>query len=209
MIPPPNPYLPGVDVAHFQERPRDWTPAAGKISWAAVKVTELLPSGRRYVNPDAAPDWVWLHRHRKGRIAYLFGHPSVSPAHTVSFFVHEVVRLGLGPRDGIALDLEVTDGRHPAAVSSWALTVLEGLHRKLHRPPLLYTFARFAHEGNCRRLGRYPLWISDPNHRPGHPAVPRPWHTWAIHQHRVTGPIDRDVANYDSLKDMFHALGKS
>jgi GH25 family lysozyme M1 (1,4-beta-N-acetylmuramidase) len=205
----PRSYQIGVDVSHFQRRPRHWGPTAGKISWAAVKITELLPGGRRYVNPYAAPDWAWLHRHRKGRIAYLFGHPSVSPAHTVAFFIREVGRLGLLPHDAVALDLEVTDGRHPAAVSHWALTVLDDLHRRLDRPPLLYTFARFAREGNCARLGHYPLWISDPHHRPGHPAVPRPWHTWAIHQYRTTGPIDRDVANYDSLRAMFAALGKS
>ena len=35
-----------------------------------------------------------------------------------------------------------------------------------------------------------------------------PWTTWAIDQYNITGDIDRDVANYASLADMFAALGK-
>jgi len=38
--------------------------------------------------------------------------------------------------------------------------------------------------------------------------VPRPWRHWAIHQYDISGPIDRDVANYPSLAAMRRALGK-
>jgi lysozyme len=199
----------GVDVSNWQGPPADWKSEAGKITWAGVKVTELEPGGVRYVNPDAAADWDWLARNKKGRIAYLFGHPSVSAADSVEFFLSELKGLRLGDRDAVALDLETTDGLGPAAVDAWARTVQEELVHRLGRRPLLYTFIDFAAAGNCASLSRYPLWIADPGHRAGHPAVPAPWKTWAIHQYVITGPIDRDVANYASQQAMFNVLGKA
>jgi hypothetical protein len=198
----------GVDVSSYQGPPADWKSAAGKISWAAVKMTELEPGGIKYVNPDAAADWAWLKQNNKGRVAYLFGHPSVSAAETVAFFVSELTKLGLEDRDGIALDLETADGKSAAAVDAWALSVQQDLARQLGRTPLLYTFLSFAQAGNCARLGHYPLWIADPSSKEGHPHVPAPWKAWAIHQYVITGPIDRDIANYASLQAMFNVLGK-
>jgi lysozyme len=201
--------LPGVDVSSFQGPPGDWVTVAGDIDWAAVKLTELQPTGVKYVNPDAPADWDWLHAHKKGRIAYLFGHPSTSPTETVDLFIGELTTVGLQDSDGVALDLEVTDGLSAAAVSSWARTVQSQLHSRLGRNPLLYTFRDFAAEGNTAGLAAYPLWIADPSSPAGHPQVPAPWTTWAIHQYDISGDIDRDVANYANLADMAAALGKS
>ncbi len=198
----------GVDVASYQGPPGDWKGAAGKITWAAVKLTELEPGGTRYVNPDAAADWFWLKANKKGRVAYLFGHPSVSEKDTVSFFIGELRKLGLHNDDAAALDLEEADGRTPAQVSSWAAAVLAGLEKNLGRRPAVYTFLSFAEAGNCAGLGRYPLWIADPSSPSGKPRVPKPWTKWAIHQYDITGPIDRDVANYPSQAAMAAALGK-
>lgn len=200
--------LAGVDVSSYQGPPGTWARAAGKFSWGAVKLTELEPDGTRYVNPYAAADWAWLGRKRKGRIAYLFGHPSVSAQDSVALFASELRKLGLTGSDGVALDLEVTDGRTAAQVSSWARAVMTGLRQELRREPVLYTFLSFAEAGNCAGLGRYPLWIADPSSPPGRPRVPRPWHSWAIDQYDISGPIDRDVANYPSLARMAAALGR-
>jgi len=200
--------LPGVDVSSFQGPPGDWTSIAGDIVWAAVKLTELGPGATRYVNPDAKADWDWLHSHKKGRIAYLFGHPSTSARETVDFFLHELNHIGLYDSDAVALDLEVTDGLRPAQVSAWGRSVQSQLRTRLGRPPLLYTFLDFAKEGNCTGLGGYPLWISDPSTPAGHPQVPPPWTTWAIHQYDISGDIDRDVADYASQSAMFEALGR-
>ena len=200
--------LAGVDVSSFQGPPSVWRTKAGRIAWAAVKLTELEPNGTRYVNPDAAADWHWLDRANKGRLAYMFGHPSVSATDTVDFFVSELTKLGLKRTDGVVLDLEVTDGRTPTDVDNWAAAVMADLVKRLHRRPVLYTFLSFAQNGNCDRLGKYPLWIADPSSPRGRPRVPKPWHTWAIHQYDITGPIDRDVANYTSLAAMTGALGR-
>lgn len=200
--------LRGVDVSSFQGTPGLWRSAAGNISWAAVKITELEPGGVRYVNPDAAADWTYLHQAGKGRIAYLFGHPSVDPAATADFFVSELTPLGLQDGDGISLDLEVSDGLGPAQVDAWAAAVLAGLKKRLGRPPVVYTFISFAQEGNCAHLGGYPLWIADPSRPAAQPRVPAPWKTWTIHQYSITSPIDRDVANYPTVAAMAAALGK-
>jgi hypothetical protein len=198
----------GVDLAVFQGEPSSWAPQAGDIDWAAVKLTELEPKNVRYVNPDAAADWSWLAQQGKGRIAYLFGHPSVSAPDTVSFFVSELTSLGLKDTDGIALDLETSDGLKAADVASWASAVLTQLENSLHRRPLVYTYIDFAGAGNCAGLGDYPLWIADPSNPAGSPHVPLPWRTWAIHQYATVDNLDRDVADYPSKAAMFSALGK-
>jgi hypothetical protein len=197
-----------VDVAVYQGPPGDWRAVAGSINWAGVKLTELEPGGVHYLNPDAAADWHWLKANHKGRIAYLFGHPATGVSESVSYFTSELRKLGLEDDDAIALDLETSDGKTPQEVDDWALSVLRELESRLHRRPLLYTFISFAQEGNCARLGYYPLWIADPSSRRGHPQVPAPWKTWTIHQYVITGPIDRDVADYRTLAAMQRDLGR-
>ena len=199
----------GVDVSAFQGPPADWTSVAGQIDWAGVKISEYEPGGDKYVNPDAASDWAALGSLGKGRLAYLFGHPSASAAESAALFTGQLGALGIHDGDAVALDLEVNDGLGAAAVASWAADVLARLERDLDRLPVLYTFLSFAEAGNCAGLGKYPLWIADPSSPAGHPRIPAPWKTWALHQWRITGPIDRDVAAYDSLAAMRKALGKA
>lgn len=183
----------GVDVSSFQGLPRDWAAKAGPIDWAAVKFTELQPSGHQYVNPDAAADWQYLGSQKLGRIAYLFGHPSTDAAATVALFTRYLHQAGLTDTDGVCLDLETSDGHSPSSVASWARDVMGRLQTGFDRKPILYTFRSFAEAGNCSGLASYPLWIADPSSTAGHPHVPPPWSTWAIHQYAITGSIDRDV----------------
>lgn len=198
----------GVDVSSYQGEPGAWRAEAGQIRWAAVKLTELEPNGVRYLNADAAADWAYLAEQKMGRLAYLFGHPSVNVLETVEFFTHELRSLGLGDADGVVLDLEVTDGLGPAQVDAWSAEVMASLRWRLHRTPVLYTFLSFAEAGNTASLGKYPLWIADPSSPAGKPRVPLPWKHWTLHQYSISGPIDRDIANFPSLAAMGHALGK-
>jgi GH25 family lysozyme M1 (1,4-beta-N-acetylmuramidase) len=199
--------LHGVDVSSAQGVPADWRANAGAITWAAVKLTELQPGGIRYINPDAATDWAYVAQRKLGRIAYLFAHPSVGVKDTVEFFLGELNGLGLLPADGIMLDLEQTDNLGPAAVSSWAVQVMASLEKSLGRTPILYTYLDFAYSGNTAGLGKYPLWISDPSSPPGKPRVPPPWKTWMIHQYVASGVIDRDLANFATVKAMQDVIG--
>jgi lysozyme len=199
--------LPGVDVASFQGLPAAWRVTAGDISWAAVKFTELSAGGA-YVNPDAAADWAWLRGTGKGRLGYVFAHPDVSAANTAALFIREAGLLGMDDGDGIALDLEVTGGRTPAEVAAWSADVLELLEHEFSRRPACYTFLNFAAAGNCAGLERFPLWISDPSSPAGHPRVPAPWETFALHQYSTAGSLDRDLAAFPTLAAMRAALGR-
>jgi GH25 family lysozyme M1 (1,4-beta-N-acetylmuramidase) len=199
--------LPGVDVSSAQGDPSIWRGEAGSIKWAGVKMTEFGPQNARYVNPDAAADWSYLAHQNLMRIGYLFGHPSSSPTETVDFFIGEITGLGLTDADGVMLDLETTDGLQPNQVNSWAAHVMAGLHQRLNRTPILYTYLDFAYAGNTASLGNYPLWISDPSSPPGHPRVPPPWKTWVIHQYVASGIIDRDLAKFATVADMEQAFG--
>lgn len=198
----------GVDLASFQGRPANWRAVAGPVDWAAVKITELQPGGKRYVDPFAAADWAALRRQGRGRVAYLFGRPSTSPAASVEFFLTELDALGLHDSDAVSLDHEETDGRPPAQVADWGLTVVQQLKHELGRRPLVYTFLDFAEQGCCAGLGEYPLWIADPSRPAGQPRVPRPWTTWTMHQYVTGGQIDRDVARFPDPKAMAAGLGK-
>jgi len=200
--------LPGADVSQWQGPPADWRVTAGRISWAGIKATELQPDGTRYVNPDCAVDAAWLRSAGKARIFYLFGHPATLPSETVALFADALHGIGLDDGDGIALDLENTDGLTPAEVAAWARAVMALLRHVLGRRPILYTYISFAQAGNCAGLGGYLLWLADPSSPPGHPRIPAPWTRWAIHQFSQTGAIDRDVAAWPSLPIMTAALGK-
>ncbi len=201
--------LAGVDVSAFQGPPGGWKAAAGDISWAAVKFSELLPTGERYISPDAAADWAWLRASGKGRIAYAFAHPATSATETAGLLGQALDQAGgLQDADGISLDWEDSDGMPPDLAAPWAREVLRILQRRFDRVPLVYTFIDFAGAGYCDGMGGYPLWIADPDHPAGQPAVPPPWTTWAVHQYDVSGAIDRDTANYATVAEMAATLGK-
>lgn len=202
--------LRGVDLAVFQGPPGEWGPEAGDIEWAAVKLTELGPNGSRYVNPDAAADWARLKAQDDARIAYLFAHPATSTSATVSLFLSVLTELGLEDGDGVAIDIEETDGLPQQHVSEWVEEVAEALHAHLGRVPIIYTYRDFAIEGNLAGLGRYPLWISDPSSPAGHPVVPSPWREAAIHQYVASGALDRDVTiGFANVAEMRQAFGRA
>jgi lysozyme len=203
------PDIKGVDLASFQGEPGQWTklPGAQGIQWAAVKFTEVSPQFGVYENPDAKDDWDYLLAHKLGRVAYLFAHPSISIDATIGPFAAMVEQLGLLPGDGIAVDLEVTDGLSPAAVAAWAQELFANLVRLFGRRPLVYTFVNFIETGNCHGLDAYPLWIASLT-TPGLPQVPHPFTNWFAQQYAQAGPIDQDVAHFSSLAAMQAAMGK-
>lgn len=198
--------LPGCDVSSYQGPPDDWRDAAGVIDWAAVKFSEVSRTGL-YQNPDAAADWLTLRQRGKGRIAYAFAHPSASVTASAAAFAGMCDGLGLDAGDGIALDLETTDGMTAAHVALWAQDALRLMETSLGRRPLVYTDLSFGDSGACQGLGPWPLWVADPSSPAGHPRLPWPWTSWAVHQWQIVG-IDRDAAVYGSLAEMRALLGK-
>lgn len=200
--------IPGADMSSFQGLPRNWQPIAGSIAFGGVKATEYSAGARKYLNPDAAADWSALHAAGHGRLAYMFGHPSAPYKASAQYFLSVLDSLGLEDGDMVALDHEVSDGLSASVASEWAQEVMAYLESQTGRDPILYTFLSFADEGNCAGLGKYPLWIADPSSPAGKPRIPLPWHDWAIHQHSIVAPLDRDVANFPTLAAMRSALGR-
>jgi hypothetical protein len=201
------PDIEGVDVASWQGEPGQWVnePGARGIKWAAVKFTEVGPQGI-YENPDAKADWDWLWEHELGRVAYLFAHPSASIKATVAAFKAMTDRLGLEPGDGVAVDLEVTDGLSPAAVASWARELFAELAALYGRRPIVYSYIQFILDGHCEGLENYFLWIASYT-TPGMPQVPHPWKDWFAQQY-TGGPLDQDVAHFSELAAMRAAMGR-
>jgi GH25 family lysozyme M1 (1,4-beta-N-acetylmuramidase) len=209
------PDIKGVDVSSAQGEPGAWTklPAARDAQWAGVKFTELEANGNHFVNPDAKDDWDWLwyqehHEGRPlGRIAYLFAHPSRSVSDTLALFKSQTDKLGLLDTDGVCIDLEVTDGMSPAAVSSWARELAAEMAKLYGRRPIIYTYEDFIHQGNCEGLGNYFLWIASIR-TPGLPNIPGVWQDWFAQQYAQDGHIDQDVAHFSTLAAMRAAMGR-
>jgi hypothetical protein len=199
------PDIRGVDLASYQGEPGQWAklPAVQGIEWAAVKFTE----GSDYRNPDAKADWDFLWEHKLGRIAYLYAHPSVSVSATVQAFKAMTDKLGLEPGDGVAVDLEVSDGMSPAAVASWARELFAELEALYGRRIILYSMVSFIRDGFCEGLENYLLWIASIT-TAGIPQIPAPFKDWFAQQYSLTPPVDQDVAHFSSLAAMQAAMGQ-
>jgi hypothetical protein len=126
---------------------------------------------------------------------------------TIAPFKAMTDKLGLLPGDGVAVDLEVTDGMSPAAISSWARELFAELSKLYGRRVILYTFESYVTDGNCDGLGNYHLWIASLT-TPGLPRVPHPFTDWFAQQYAQNGQIDQDVAHFSSLPAMQAAMGK-
>ena len=200
--------LPGVDVSSWNGVPGQWRAEAGDIAFAAVKFTEVSSAGV-YQNPFAAADWLWLRQNGKARLAYAFAHPSTSVTATVAAFTGMCDALGLDDGDGVMLDHEVTDGLPAAEVSQWAADVLvaDGTAVRQIARGVLVPVVRVGRELR-RARSAMTLWIADPSSPAGHPRIPAPWTTFAIHQFSSAGNLDRDVAMFPDLPAMKTAIGR-
>jgi lysozyme len=189
--------LKGIDVSSYQGAV-DWDGWKRKgLGFAVAKATE----GRTIRDSQFARNWSELRRVGLVRGAYHFAHPGNDANAEADFFLGAVRPRGLEGGDLLVLDLEVTDGRSAAHVSSWARTWCSRVAKAVGCDPVVYTYLSFAQEGNCAGLGGHPLWIADPSRTAGKPRVPAPWKTWLLHQYDVD-PVDADVANVSMAADL-------
>jgi lysozyme len=187
----PSPYLPGIDVSHFQGA-IDWArvKAAG-IAFAFIKATD----GTSFIDPQL--DWNAMECGRVGIPfgLYHFFRPTVDPKEQAQAFLTETKRYRstLPP----ALDLELGPVTTPQA-AAWLDVVDEALGRE----PLIYTAPSFAAEFLATGgMGVYPLWIAEYTTKP-YPTLPNAWSTWDFWQHSPSGHVD-GVPNLVDL-DWFH-----
>jgi GH25 family lysozyme M1 (1,4-beta-N-acetylmuramidase) len=183
--------LPGIDVSHWQ----------GTIDWTAVAGT-----GQRFVFAKATEgqtfdDPMYLS-YKQGAstaglafAAYHFAQPDASANDAVLEADHfvQVAQLGAGNLLPV-LDIEVSGGLDPAALTTWALTWLGEVRARLGVMPLVYTSpngwkTRFGDTTAVADAG-YPLWVA--HWGVSSPTVPaNDWggHGWTFWQYTDCGSV--------------------
>jgi lysozyme len=180
----------GIDVSHFQGVV-DWPAVAGAgIDFAFIKATEGLDD----VDPRFGQNWQQARAAGLLRGAYHFLHPDLDAKQQAAHFL-SVVSLdadALPP----ALDVEVTNGVAPAALSTCVETWLDAVAAALGCRPVVYTDPRFWRQHVGTDLGGYPLWLAC--YAP-EPQLPPGWQSWTFWQHSqsgqvagIAGPVDLD-----------------
>jgi lysozyme len=169
----------------------------------AVKATE----GTGYISPVFQRDWINVENAKRGRIAYHFFHPSVSPTAQARFFLDTVKNAGLGSGDCLALDHESTDGLTATEVATAAVAFRNAVQDEVKCSLIVYCNLSFANNGNCSGLANQPLWIADPSSPAGKPRIPEPWKSasdlWTFHQYGERGGVDEDICNFKTM-DTFY-----
>jgi GH25 family lysozyme M1 (1,4-beta-N-acetylmuramidase) len=155
-------YLEGVDVSHWQNT-ISWSKvaAAGK-SFAIIKATESID----YVDPLYATNRAGAQAAGMWTGAYHFARPSASAGDAVAEADHFADSVQLGSGDLIpALDIEVTGGLSPSALTAWVTAWLGQATARLGVKPMIYTSPAFwkKYLGDTRALadaGYKTLWIA-------------------------------------------------
>ena len=167
----------GLDVSGYQSA----TFSVSGQSFVIVKATE----GTSYVNPRYAAQVAHARSHGVVVGHYHFQHHGNAVAEFEYFAKHADVRSG----DIIALDWE-QKGDSTADKDAWLRAA------KAHYPHnkvLLYTYTSMWRGVDTSGYVADGLWIADPNHAAGHPAVT---HSWVFHQYSTAGGIDHSIGNF-------------
>jgi lysozyme len=191
--------LPGIDVSHFQGE-GDWRAvAAAGVRFAFIKATEGLDD----VDPRFAQNWQQSRAAGLLRGAYHFLHPNLDAKQQAAHFL-SVVSLdddALPP----ALDVEVTNGVDPGALTACIETWLRTVGAAWGCKPVVYTDPSFWRENVGADLAAYPLWLACYAETP---EVPPSWQNWTFWQHSqggsvtgIAGAVDLDTCRL-SLDDL-------
>lgn len=179
--------LAGIDVSNLQGAAFDWEAYRGKISFAAVKVSE----GLDYADPDAARNMAGAKGIGAVRMGYHFLHPSLHGGQQADYFLGLAKKAGLGPGDLVMADVEVTDGCTAAEISACAGLFAATVHAGTGAWPVAYTDQSFAETGCVASLGQCPAFIANPSNV----ALPSPIGPWRLVSFEQTGQrsVDTDV----------------
>jgi len=200
--------LPGIDVSHWQ----------GTIDWAAVAaagqrfVFAKATEGQTYVDPTYLTNRQGASAAGLAFAAYHFARPDATANDAVLEADHFGQAAQLGPGNLLpVLDIEVSGGLDPAALTTWALTWLGEVRAKLGVKPLVYTSpngwkTRFGDTTAIADAG-YPLWVA--HWGVSSPTVPandwggRGWTFWQYTDcgtvSGIVGCVDLDVSKGTDL----------
>jgi lysozyme len=185
---PGVPFLPGIDVSHYQQAV-DWTAAARSgIQFCFIKATEGVSAA------DSKFTLNWQRAAEAGLVrgAYHFFHPNVPVTAQASFFLRTVNQLQPGDLPPV-LDLEAADEWTNIAAAEragLAVTWLETVASSLGSTPLVYLSPSFMTEvlENAPSLAPYRVWLAEYTTAQA-PSVPMPWTTWTFWQHDGEGNV--------------------
>lgn len=178
----------GLDVSSYQPVAFDVTGS----DFVFIKATQ----GQSYVSPNLAGQTV--HARSAGLVTGFYHFQSKgSPAAQAKYFVDH---LNLLPGDVLACDWE-TD---PVTKTYPTTAEKDAFIREVQRlapghKVLLYCNTSFWKSIDTSSFSGDGLWIADPNHPAGAPAIAAPWR---IQQYGITGGMDRNIANFDSKAAM-------
>ncbi len=177
-----NQHVRGIDVSKWQ----------GKIDWSKVR-----SAGISFVMIKATEGTTVVDRYFKQNIlgaqavgikvgAYHYAHPDNDPILEVDHFIKTITgfTLDLPP----ALDLEVNKGLNKKQVTSFAVSWLREIERRIGRKPLFYSYTSFIRSYIGKELEAWPLWIAHYEVlQPGKNGV---WDQWMVFQYSSKGRID-------------------
>jgi GH25 family lysozyme M1 (1,4-beta-N-acetylmuramidase) len=181
--------LPGIDVSHWQ----------GTIDWAAVAATGSVRVREGDRGLTFAIRCLAYKQGASGAglalAAYHFARPDASANDAVLEADHfvQVAQVGAGNLLPV-LDIEVSGGLDPPALTTWALTWLGEVRARLGVMPLVYTSpngwkTRFGDTTAVADAG-YPLWVA--HWGVSSPTVPADdWggHGWTFWQYTDCGSV--------------------
>lgn len=181
----------GIDVAIYQ----DATFATSGLDFVFIKATE----GRTYVNPKMGRQAATARTAGLAVGFYHFLHPGNIQAQAEAF----VAKCASLEGDMLVCDWETTadGGRPTCAEKDQFLRAVKKL-RPGHKVGLYCNTDYWLHRDNTSYAADF-LWIADPDHAKGHPAIKA---KWLFHQWGQRG-TDLDVAAFNSRSDLRNWCG--
>ena len=208
-------YLEGVDVSHWQGS-ISWTKvsAAGK-RFAMIKASESTD----YVDPLYAGNRANAQAAGLATGAYHFARPSSSAGDAAAEADHFASAVDLGTGDLIpALDIEVTGGLTPSALTAWVTSFLNEATIRFGVKPMIYTSPAFwktalADTRSLADAGYKVLWVAHWGvSKPTVPAQNWGGHGWTFWQYDncgsvpgIPGCVDLDRYNGTSLMPQLYS----
>lgn len=171
----------GIDVASYQPE----TYSTSGLDFVFVKATE----GTTYINPHMARQAATARTAGLVLGFYHFLHPGNIKAQATHF----VTQCGSLPGDLLVCDWETTgDGRRPSNADKDAFLKEVKRLRPDHKVGLYANTDYWLHRDTTSYCADF-LWIADPNHPIGSPAIK---HKWTFHQYGIRNKIDVNVGDF-------------
>lgn len=185
----------GIDVSYYDDV-TDWNAAheAG-IEFAFIRVAD----GTQFQDPQFASYWAGARAAGVLRGAYQFFRPEQDPIAQADLLLQMMGPLGPGDLPPV-IDVEVADGRSPAAVATAVHKWVDHVAAAIGKPPIVYTglYAWTDLTGGAN-VPMAPLWIAQYTSA-ACPDVPAPWTAWTFWQTTdsgstagISGNLDLDV----------------